>query len=268
MSTPSITINPSLYSKVAFDPINDFAPITMVGVTPLILVVHPSLPAKSVKDLLALAKARPGQLSYSSGENGSAAHLAGELLKSLTATNIVHIPFTGAPPSMVALIAGEVHFTFGALTSTLPHVKSKRLRMLAVASAQRSAFVPELVTISEAGIPDYDVSQWYGLLAPAQTPAAIIARLNSDMTKVLAMPEVKAPLTNQSLEITPTTPQQFAAFIKSELVKWAKVVKESGCGSISGLVFLCSARRDRANQVCSAAGVATMRSVSDRKLAI
>lgn len=227
MSTPSVTINPSLYAKVGFDPIRDFAPITMVGVTPLILVVHPSLPAKSVKDLVALAKARPGQLLYSSGGNGSAAHLAGELLKSVTGTSIVHVPFKGAPPSMVALIGGEVHFTFGALTSTLPHVKSGRLRMLAVTSAQRSAFVPDLPTVSEAGISGYDVTQWYGLFAPAQTPAAIIAKLNSDLIRILDLPDVKAQMAALSLEIMTGTPQQFAAFVKSELVKWAKVVKES-----------------------------------------
>lgn len=227
LSTPSITINPSLYGKVNFDPVNDFAPITLVGVSALALVVHPSLPTKSVKDLLALAMTRPGQLFYSSGGNGSAAHLAGELMKSLTKTSVVHVPFKGNPPSMTALIGGEVHFTFGTLSSTLSYVKARRLTALAVTSLQRSAFVPEIVTMAEAGIPGYDVTQWYGLVAPARTSAAIISRLNSEFIKVLELSEIKTQLNNQSLEIKTSTPPRFSEFIKSELSTWAKVVKES-----------------------------------------
>ena len=227
LATASIAINPSLYGKVAYDPVNDFAPINMVGGTSFILVVHPSFPAKSVKELVALAKARPAQLTYSSAGNGSVAHLAGELFKGMTGTRVVHVPFRGNPPSMIALMSGEVDYTFGTLPATLPHIKSKKLRMLAVSSAKRSAFTPELVTVSEAGVPGFDVTQWYGLIAPARTPDAIIARLDSELLKVLATPDIKAQLANQSLEILVSTPRQFAAFIKSEVAKWAKVVRDS-----------------------------------------
>ena len=227
LATASIAINPSLYAKVPFDPVNDFAPINTVGGTSFILVVHPSFPAKSVKELIAIAKSKPGQLTYSSAGNGSVAHLAGELFKGMTGTRIVHVPFRGNPPSMIALMSGEVDCTFGTLPATLPHIKSKKLRMLAVSSAKRSAFIPELVTVAEAGVPGFDVTQWYGMIAPARTPAAIINRLDSELVKVLAAPEIKTQLANQSLEIAVTTPQQFAAFIKSELAKWAKVIRES-----------------------------------------
>jgi tripartite-type tricarboxylate transporter receptor subunit TctC len=227
LATASIAINPDLYDKVAFDPVTDFAPVNEVGMTSFILVVHPSFPAKSVKELIAVAKAKPGKLTYASAGNGSVAHLAGELFKSMTGTKILHVPFRGNPPSMIALMSGEVDYTFGTLPATLSHIKSGKLRMLAVSSAKRSAFIPELVTVSESGIPGYDVTQWYGMVAPARTPAAIIARLDSELIKVLAAPDIKAQLANQSLEITMSTPQQFAAFIKSERVKWAKVIKES-----------------------------------------
>ena len=227
LATASIAINPSLYGKVAYDPVNDFAPVNTVGGTSFILVVHPSFPAKSVKELVALAKARPAQLTYSSAGNGSVAHLAGELFKGMTGTRVVHVPFRGNPPSMIALMSGEVDYTFGTLPATLPHIKSKKLRMLAVSSAKRSAFIPELVTVAEAGVAGFDVTQWYGLIAPARTPDAIIARLDSELLKVLAAPDIKVQLANQSLEISASTPRQFAAFIKSEVAKWAKVVRDS-----------------------------------------
>jgi tripartite-type tricarboxylate transporter receptor subunit TctC len=227
LATASIAINPSLYGKVAFDPINDFAPINTVGNTTFMLVVHPSFPAKSVKELIAVAKARPGQLTYSSAGNGSVAHLAGEFFKSMTAIRVVHVPFRGNPPSMIALMSGEVDYTFGTLPATAPHVKSKKLRALAVSSRKRSVFVPELPTVAEAGVPGFDVTQWYGMVAPARTPAAIVARLDSELVKTLAAPDVKAQLANQSLDISVATPQQFGAFIKSEVAKWAKVIADS-----------------------------------------
>lgn len=227
MATASIAINPSLYEKVAYDPVNDFAPVNTVGGTAFILVVHPSFPVKTVRELIAVAKSKPGQLTYSSAGNGSVAHLAAELFKGMSGTRIVHVPFRGNPPSMIALMAGEVDFTFGTLPATLPHIKSGKLRMIAVSSAKRSTFVPGLVTVAEAGLPGYDVTQWYGLLAPARTPAAIVARLDSDLTKVLAIPEIKTQLANQSVEVTLTSSQAFAALIKSERATWAKVIKEA-----------------------------------------
>jgi tripartite-type tricarboxylate transporter receptor subunit TctC len=228
LSTPSITVNPALYGNLPFDPVHDFAPITLAGKTVLVLVVHPSLPVRSVKDLIALARAKPGELSYSSGGNGAAAHLAGELFKSMTGVRMVHVPFKGSPPSLVALMAGEVQLTFGTLPSTQPHVRAHRLRALATTGAQRSVFMPDMPTIAEAGIPGYETIQWYGLLAPARTPAAIVTKLHAELTKVLEMPEIKAQLANQSIEPAKSTPDEFALFIKSELAKWSKVVKQSG----------------------------------------
>ncbi|OGA38939.1 MAG: hypothetical protein A3G24_12415 [Betaproteobacteria bacterium RIFCSPLOWO2_12_FULL_62_13] len=228
LSTPSITINPALYSKLPFDTVADFAPVTLVGEVALLVVVHPSLPVQSIKELIALAKATPAQLLYSSGGNGSAAHLSGELLKTLTGIDAVHVPFKGAPPSLLALVRGDVHFTFGALPSTQPSVKAGKLRALAVTSAKRSVFAPDLPTVAEIGITGYEYTQWYGLLAPAKTPVPIISKLNAEFINVLQMPEIRALLAKQSIEITTNTPEQFAAFIKSELAKWNRVVKETG----------------------------------------
>ncbi len=228
LSTPSITVNPALYSKVHYDPVNDFLPVTLVGTTALMLIVHPSLPVKSVKELITLAKAKPGQLSYSSGGNGSVAHLSYELFKSMTGVEIMHVPYKGAMPAQIGVMSGEAQLTFGALASALPHVKSGKLRALAVTSAQRSIFLPDLPTVGEAGVPGYESTQWYGLLAPARTPAAIITKLHSAMIKVLGMAEVKASLSNSGVEVITSTPEQFSAYLKSECAKWNKIIKESG----------------------------------------
>ena len=226
--TPSIAVNPALYRKLPFDPVHDFAPVTLVATSALILAVHPSLPAKSVTQLIALAKARPHQLSYSSGGNGSAAHLAYELFKGMTGVDIVHVPYKGIAPALIALLAGEVQLTFGTLPSTLPHVRTGKLRALAVTSPKRSTFLPDMPSVSEAGVPGYESAQWYGALLPAGTPPAIVARLNREFTAVVEMADVKTRLSSEGLETTTSTPEQFAAFIKSELAKWGKVVKESG----------------------------------------
>lgn len=228
LTTPTLTVNPALFPKVAYDPIKDFAPVSLVATTVYILVVHPSLPVKSVKDLLALARAKPGQLNYSSGGNGAAAHLAGELFKSMTKVDIVHVPYKGIAPGLIAVLSGEAQLTFGSQPSAIPHINQRKLRGLAVTSAKRSTFTPDLPTIAEAGVPGYETTAWYGMLAPAKTPRDIVARLNTDLRKVLGLPDVKAGITNQSFEISSGTPEQFASLINDELLKWRNVVKSSG----------------------------------------
>jgi tripartite-type tricarboxylate transporter receptor subunit TctC len=228
MTTPTVTVNPALYPKPGYDTLKDFAPIRLVASTAYILVVHPSVPVKTVQELIALAKAKPRALNYSSGGNGAAAHLAGALFTSMTGTEIVHVPYKGVAPALIALLGNEVQLTLSSQPSTIPHIREGRLRPLGITSAKRSAFTPDIPTIAEAGVPGYETTAWYGVLAPARTPAAVIARLNAELSKSLEQPEIKAAIAAQSFEIMPSDPQQFGAFIKSELVKWVKVVKESG----------------------------------------
>jgi tripartite-type tricarboxylate transporter receptor subunit TctC len=228
MTTPTVTVNPALYPKVAYDSLRDFAPVRLVASTAYILVVHPSVPAKTVQELVALAKARPRQLNYSSGGNGAAAHLAGELFRSMTGIEIVHVPYKGVAPALISLLGSEVQLTFSSQPSTIPHLKEGRLRALGITSPKRSGFTPDIPTIAESGVPGYDTTAWYGVLATARTPAPVIARLNAELTKLLELPEIKAAIAAQSFEILPSNPVQFGEFIKSELVKWVKVVKDSG----------------------------------------
>ena len=228
VTTPTITVNPALYDKPGYDPINDFSPIALMATTVYVLVVHPSLPVKSVRELVALAKAKPRQLYYSSGGNGAAAHLTLELFRSMTNIEIVHVSYKGVAPAVIALLSGEVQFSSGTPNATMPLVNEKRLRALAVTSAGRSAFAPDLPSVAEAGVPGYENTAWYGMLAPAKTPRPIIDKLNAAILAVIALPDVKAGFANQSFEITTSTPDEFAGLIKTELVKWAKVVKSSG----------------------------------------
>ncbi len=227
LTTPTVTVNPALYPKIGYEPVRDFAPVGLLATTVYILVVHPSLPVKSVKDLVALAKAKPGQLNYSSGGNGAAAHLAGELFRSMAGIDIVHVPYKGIAPGLVAVLSGEAQLTFASQPSVLPHVRQARLRPLAVTSASRSPFTPELPSIAEAGVPGYETTAWYGILAPAKTSREIVSRLNAEFGKALNAPDVKAALTNQSFETVGGSPEQFATLIGEELVKWRKVVKAS-----------------------------------------
>jgi tripartite-type tricarboxylate transporter receptor subunit TctC len=221
-------VNPSLYAKMPYDAVKDFAPITLVAITPNVLVVNPSLPVHSVQELIAYAKANPNKLSFGSGSNGSAGHLAGELFKVDTGTDIVHIPFKGGAPAMQALLAGETQLMFDNLANSMPQVKAGKLRALAVTTAVRSKLVPELPTMAEAGLPGFDISTWFGLFAPAGTPPDVVAKWNAEVTKILSSPEMRERLNAQGAEPAPTTPAQFAAFIASELPKYARIVKASG----------------------------------------
>ena len=228
MGNVAHTINESLYSKLNYDLVRDFAPVTMLGLTANIVVVHPSVPAKSLKELIALAKARPGELNYASSGSGSSSHLAGELFKNMAHINMTHIPYKGGGPAVVNLISGEASVGFATMPSALPHVKAGKLRALAVTTSQRSQAAPDLPTVAEAGVPGYEASTWYCLLLPAGTPHDIVARLNTEMVKVLGHADVKNRLTGLGYEITTTTPEQLAAHIRSEIAKWGKVVKATG----------------------------------------
>jgi len=221
-------VNPSLYPKMPYDAVKDFAPITLLATTPNVLVVNPSLPVNSVKDLIAYAKANPGKLSFGSGSNGSAGHLAGELFKVDTGTDIVHIPYKGGAPATQALLAGDVQFMFDNLANATPQIKAGKLKALAVTTADRSKLAPDLPTMAEAGVAGFDISTWFGLLAPAGTPKDVIAKWNADATRILNSPEMRERLTLLGAEPAPTTPEQFAAFIQRELAKYARIVKASG----------------------------------------
>jgi tripartite-type tricarboxylate transporter receptor subunit TctC len=221
----SHTINPKLYDKLPFDVERDFVPVSVAALIPQILVVHPSVPASTVKEVIALAKAQPGKLNYASVGTGSPGHIAGELFKLKTGVDIVHIPYKGGGPAVTDTIGGQVQLLFVSMPAVWQHVKSGRVRAIAVTSGRRSVSAPEVPTFIEAGVPDFVVDSWYGALVPAKTPAAAAARLNAAMFKVLEMPQVKEKLLAQGAEAFPTTQAEFDKIIKDELAKWEYVIK-------------------------------------------
>ena len=225
--TAQYAVNLSLYPKLPYDPVRDYAPISLLANAPYLLVVHPALPAKSVAELVALVKARPGQLSYSSSGNGSGAHLAGEMLRSLARVEIVHVPYKGAGPAMPDLIAGQVQLSFITYTAAGPHIKTGRLRALGVTTAKRSPTLPDLPAIGET-VAGYDSAVWYGFAAPAGTPPEVVAKLNIEVLRVLAAPDFRSRITLEAVSPIGSTPEEFGSFMKSEIVRWAKVVKDSG----------------------------------------
>jgi tripartite-type tricarboxylate transporter receptor subunit TctC len=219
---------PPLYGKLPYDPLKDFAPIALFAAVPNMLVVHPSLPARSVKELVALARSRPGELNYASSGNGSASHLAVEYFKLLTKTNIVAIPYRGTGPMLIDLMAGQTLLTITGVPPLAPHVQSGRLRALAVGSTKRLALFPQLPTIAESGFRDYEVTTWYGPLAPAKTSRETILRLNSELMKILGRPDVRERLASEGAEPLGSTPEQFGAYIQREIERWTRVIKEAG----------------------------------------
>ena len=224
----NLAINPHLMSKLPYDPVKDFAPITLIATSPSLLVVHPSLPVRSVKDLVALAKARPGSINYASAGNGSPGHLAAEYFKKVTKTDIVHIPYKGATPAMLDVIAGQASLYFTSPVAAQPYVQSGRLRQIAVTSAKRFPPLPDVPSIAESGYRDFDMTSWWGLLAPAGVPKEIIARLHTDAVKALNSTEMKERLASQGAVVVTDTPEQFAAYIKSEIANWGRIVAVSG----------------------------------------
>lgn len=221
----TLAVNPALYPRLGYDPLKSFVPVAWVARVPNVLVVNASSPARTLPEFVALAKAQPGRLSYSSGGNGSAAHITTELLKLKTGIFLLHIPYRGTAPSVSDLLAGQVDCTFTGAPAVLPHLKSGRLRALAVSSAKRLVVLPEVPTVAESGVPGFDADQWYGVVAPAGTPAAVVARLNAEINKALALPEVAQQLATEGAIPTPGTPQAFAALIAREIPRWAEVVK-------------------------------------------
>jgi len=227
-SAGPLAINASLFGKMPFDPIKDLTPVTLAASTPNVLVVHPSLKAATVKELIALARARPGEINFASSGHGTPAHLAGELFNSMAGVKMVHVPYKGAAPALTDLLGGQVQLMFSTMPPALPHVKDGKLRALAVTSAKRSPATPELPTVDEIALPGFEANTWHGVVAPAGTPAAIVARLNREIVAILHLPEVVERLSAQGAEAVGSTPEEFAAYIRSETVKWAKVVRESG----------------------------------------
>jgi tripartite-type tricarboxylate transporter receptor subunit TctC len=224
----SLAVNVTLYPKLPYDTLKDLEPVTLVGRQPNILVTHPALPARSVRELLALARTRPQQIAYGSGGIGSSSHLATELLKVMAKIELVHVPYKGMGPALIDLVSGQTQLIMATMASALPFVRSGRVRALAVTPARRAAVVPEVPTMIEAGVPGFEYTTWYGLLLPAGTPQAVVNRLHEAMTRILAAPEVSERFGTQGVEPAATTPGAFKGFLKAEVAKWSKVIKAAG----------------------------------------
>jgi tripartite-type tricarboxylate transporter receptor subunit TctC len=224
----NLAIGPSLYAKLPFDPIRDFAPITQLAESPNILVAHPSLPVKSFREVIAYAKANPKKLSFASAGVASVGHLTGELLNNMAGIDMVHVPYKGSGQAVIDLLGGQVQLMFSGMSSVMQHVKAGKLKPLAVTGAKRSAAVPDVPTIAESGFPGFEATAWYGVLAAAKTPRPIVTKLHDEIVKTLALPDVKQRLEGVGFEIVGGTPEAFGAYIKSEIRKWEKVVKASG----------------------------------------
>jgi len=228
MATLSVAISPSFYRKLPFDPVKSFAPVSMVASVPLLLVVHPSLPAKSVKELIALARAQPGKFNYASVGNGSPQHLSAELFKSVAGVDLVHVPYKGGGQATAAVLSGEAHVFFAGMPPALPHVKAGRLRGLAVSTGKRSPSAPEVPTVGEAGLPGFEADNWNALLAPRGTPKKIVDRLNLELEKLLKLPDIQSQFIKIGAEAVYSTPPGLAARIKEETLKWGKVARDAG----------------------------------------
>jgi tripartite-type tricarboxylate transporter receptor subunit TctC len=228
LAVNSHAINASLYARLPYDPVKDFAPVSLLATTPNVLVVHPSLPVRTVKDLIALAKSKPSQLTFASAGAGSGAHLAGELFQSMAGVALVHVPYKGIVAGVTELMGGQVSLTFAVLPVVYPQVQAGKLRALAVTSAQRSALVPDLPTVAESGMKGFDVVSWFGTLVPAGTPPEVIGKLNRELVKILYLPDVKQKLSAIGLEVKGSSPAEFATFIKADWAIWDKVIKRVG----------------------------------------
>ena len=226
-TTGTHTTNPAVYAKLPYDPVKDFAPVSNFADSPFLLVVHPSIPVGSLKDLIALAKARPGQLDYASFGIGSSAHLAGEMLRTMAGINIMHVAYKGGPPALTDLIGGHVALMFNSLPAVLPQVKSGKLHALALAAARRNPTLPDMPTFAEAGLPNFEAGSWYGILAPAGTPREVVTRLHAETVRMLALPDVKQRLAAEGSEGIGNTPEEFAAQIQRDAARWAKVARDA-----------------------------------------
>ncbi|HSQ04604.1 MAG TPA: tripartite tricarboxylate transporter substrate binding protein [Burkholderiales bacterium] len=228
MSSAALGVNVSLYPKLNYDPVKDFAPMALFAISPNLLLVHPSLPARTVKEFIAFAKKNPGKLNFSSSGSGSTQHLSGEMLKVMSGIAIVHVPYRGTAPSMTALISGEVEFSFANIPSSLNYVQQNRLRAIAITSAKRSPLLPNLPTMIEGGVPGFETATWYGLLAPAGTPRDIVMKVNQTVNAAVKNPEFNRRLADLGADPVAETPEQFLDYLRKEITRWAKVVKASG----------------------------------------
>ena len=228
MGISTLAINPAIYRKVPYDALRDFAPVSQAVALPNVLVAHPSLPVKTVKELIAFAKARPGQLNFASAGLGTSPHLSMELFLAMTKLKMVHVPYKGSGPGVVDLVAGHVPLMMPNMLSALPHIKTGRLRALGVTSARRAAGAPDIPTIAEAGVPVFEAVQWYGVLAPAGTPRAIVTRLHDQIVRVLQQPDIRQRFSTDGAEAVGSSPEEFTAFIRAETAKWAQVIKDAG----------------------------------------
>jgi tripartite-type tricarboxylate transporter receptor subunit TctC len=227
-STAEVAINHNLYSRMTYDPVKDLSAVTLAGITPLILVIHPSIPAQSLQELIALAKAKPGRLTFASPGNGSVQHLSGELLKILQRIDMVHVPYKGGAPAVTDLLAGQVSMFFAGMPPAMPHVKAGKLRAIAVTTTKRSPAAPEVPTMEEAGVPGFDITNWFGVFVPAGTPKPIIAKLAAEIGQALTRAEVKESLTAQGVQVGGTSTEEFSRFYRAEIAKYAKIIKDSG----------------------------------------
>jgi len=221
-------IGPHIYANLPYDPVKDFSPVILVVKLPLIMVVNAELPARTVNDVIALAKAKPGELSFCSSGSGGAPHLGGELFKSLTGTDLLHVPYRGSGPAVIDLIAGRITMMFDATPSLLPNITAGKLRPLAAASPQRHRLLPDIPTFAELGYPGMDIALWYGIAAPGGTPAPIVQRLNAELAKIVDMPDVRKTLTEQGADLQGGSTEDFAAFMRNESARWGQVVKQAG----------------------------------------
>lgn len=227
-SISSHAVNPAMYKKLPYDHIKDFAPVSLVGTVPNVLVVHPSLPVKSVGEFISYAKANPGKINYGSAGIGSPPHLSMELLKSMAGINMVHVPYKGAGPALADLLGGQMQAMCTSLAGQLPYIKAGRVRALAVTTAKRNPQLPDVPTVNEAGVPGYDVTIWYAVFVPAGVPKPIVTRLNFELVKLLNSPEMKERMAQFGVDAAPSTPEELAAFVKSETIKWTKTVQDAG----------------------------------------
>jgi tripartite-type tricarboxylate transporter receptor subunit TctC len=228
MATVAQAISETLYTKQPFSFARDLAPVALVARVPNVMVVHPSLPAKTVKEFVALAKSRPGQINYASSGAGTSIHMSGELFKMLTGVNIVHVPYKGSGPALTGLLSGETSLMFDNLPPSMPYIRSGRLRAVAITTAKRYPALPDLPTIAESGVPGYEASAWFGIVVPAATPREIIGRLNAEVNRATNLPDMRERFAEQGAIPAPGTPEEFAEWIRSEIAKWGKVVKASG----------------------------------------
>jgi tripartite-type tricarboxylate transporter receptor subunit TctC len=226
--TGTLAISPGLGRPLGYDASTDFAPVSLLATTPYVLVAHPSVPASSVRELIAFAKAQPGKLNYASGGSGSAPHLIGEMFRTRAGINVVHIPYKGSSPAKIDLVAGRVQLFFTGIPPVASEIRAGTLRALGVTSARRTPSLPDVPTIAESGLPGFDVSPWFGILAPAKTPQAVVTRLNTEIVSTLKEPKLRERLSREGVDVVGNTPREFSAFIRSERAKWAKAVKESG----------------------------------------